>query len=214
MLVDAEEALAVLPLESNWRPGALTAQGAALFLLGENEKADEALASAAVGAARHGSTETQVVALAQRALLAASLGDDKKAEKLAAQANGVVATSGLEGAPARSIEHAASAKVLLHHGRWNEARTSLTAAQDILPHMPVAIPWLAVQTRIELGHGFVTLRDAPAAEVLLGEVDAILACVPGLDSLFDGAEELRREVDAVPALEGNAAGLTPAELRL
>jgi LuxR family maltose regulon positive regulatory protein len=214
MLVDAEEALAELPQESNWRPSALVAHGAALLLLGGAEKADEVLAAAAACAADHGSIETQVVALAERALLAADLGDDKKAERLAAEANGLVATSGVEGAPARAIEHAASAKMLLHRGRWNEARASLTAARDLLPYVTVAIPWLAVQTRIELGRGFATLRDAPAAEGLLGEIDKILARVPGLDRLATQAEELRQEVGAVPELEGNAAGLTPAELRL
>jgi LuxR family maltose regulon positive regulatory protein len=214
MLVDAEEALAELPQESNWRPSALVAHGAALLLLGEVEKADEVLAAAATCAADHGSSETQVVALAERALLAADLGDDKKAEKLAAEANRLVATSGVEGAPARAIEHATSAKMSLHRGRWNEARASLTAARDLLPYVTVAIPWLAVQTRIELGRGFATLRDAPAAEGLLGEIEEILAQVPGLDRLAAQAEELRQEVGAVPELEGNAAGLTPAELRL
>jgi len=214
MLADAEEALADLPEESNWRPSALLAQGAALFLLGEAEKADEVLAAAATCAARHGSTETQVVALAERALLSAGLGDDRRAEELAAEAHRLVAASGLEGAPARAIEHATTAKMLLHRGRWNEARASLTAAQELLPSVTVAIPWLAVQTRIELGHGFATLRDAAAAESLLSEIDAILALVPGLDVLAERAGELRQEVDAVPELDGNAAGLTPAELRL
>src|SRR4051794_3379175 len=214
MLVDAEQALAGLPEDSNWRPSALTAHGAALFLLGESEKADDALAAAATSAVKHGETETEVIAVAERALVAASLGADKKAEELAARANGLVALSGLQSAPGRAVEHAATAKMLLQLGRWNEARASLTAAQEILPHLSVAIPWLAVQTRVELGHGFATPRDAPAAEDLLGEIEAILACVPGLDSLAAGAAELRREVDAVPELDGNAAGLTPAELRL
>jgi LuxR family transcriptional regulator, maltose regulon positive regulatory protein len=214
MLVDAEQALAGLPEDSNWRSSALTAHGAALFLLGESEKADEVLATAASYADRHDQTEIEVIALGERALVAAALGDEKKAEELAARANALVAMSGLESAPAQAVEHAATAKALLHLGRWNEARESLTAAQEILPRLSVAIPWLAVQTRIELGHGFATLRDAPAAEDLLGEIDAILACVPGLDALTAGVQELRREVDAVPELDGNAAGLTPAELRL
>jgi LuxR family maltose regulon positive regulatory protein len=186
----------------------------ALLLLGEAEKADEVLATAATCAAGHGSTETQVVALAERALLAADLGDDKKAERLAAEASRLVATSGVEGAPARAIEHATSAKMLLHRGRWNEARASLTVARELLPYVTVAIPWLAVQTRIELGRGFATLRDAQGAEALLGEIEEILTLVPGLDRLAGQAEELRREIGAVPELDGNAAGLTPAELRL
>ena len=84
----------------------------------------------------------------------------------------------------------------------------------MLPYLTVAIPWLALQTRIELGHRFVTLRDAPAVEELLNEIDDMLPRVPGLAMLSAGAKELHREADAVPEPEGSAAGLTPAELRL
>jgi len=214
MLTDAEAALEGLPDDSNWRPSALVAHGVALFILGEHLAADEALASAATCAASHGWTETQVVALAERALLAGKVGDQDKAQDLSTEANRLVSTSGVEGAPARVVEHAATAQTLLRRGRWNDARGCLTEARDLLPHLTDAIPWLAVQTRIEVGRGFVTLRDVPAVEELLDEIDDLLARVPGLATLAASAAELRREADAAPEPEGSAAGLTPAELRL
>ena len=214
MLEDAEAALAELPEESNWRPSALVAQGAALLLLGEHDQADAALASAAKSAAAHGSTETEIIALAERALLAAQRDSLEKAEELSVEASDLVTTSQVEGAPARALEHAVAAQTLLRRGQWNEARARLTAAQDLLHYLTAAIPWLAVQTRIELGRGFITLRDGPAAQELLEEIEQLLRRVPGLAMLAASAEELQREADAVPEPERSARGLTPAELRL
>jgi LuxR family maltose regulon positive regulatory protein len=214
MLADAELAVAGLHEESNWRPSALLAQGVALGLLDDYDGAEKALASAVTCAAAHGSTETQVIALAQRSLLAAKRGGHDEAEEIAKEANLLVETSGVQGAPARAVEDASNAQALLHRGRWNEARACLTAARDLLPYVTVAIPWLALQTRLELGRGFVTLRDAPAVQELLNEIDELLDRVPGLGTLAASAEELKREADAVPETEKSAAGLTPAELRL
>ena len=214
MLADAEVGLAGLAPESNWRPSALLARGAALLLLGENEQADDVLASAAVSAEEHDSTETRVVALAERALLAAKVGNQDLAEELSRTATEVMDGSHVEDAPARALEQATAAQMLLHRGRWNEARACLDAAQALLPRLTVAIPWLAVQTRIELGRGFVTLRDSRALEELLDEIDGILERAPGLTTLAAAANELRQEADAVPERAGGATGLTPAELRL
>jgi LuxR family maltose regulon positive regulatory protein len=214
MLADAEVGLAGLAPESNWRPSALLARGAALLLLGEDEQADKALVAAAACAEEHGSTETHVVALAERALLAAKAGNQDLAEELSRDATDVMDAGQVEDAPARALEQATAAQMLLHRGRWNEARACLDAAQALLPQLTVAIPWLAVQTRIELGRGFVTLRDSRALEELLDEIDGILELAPGLGTLAVAADTLRQEADAVPEREGGATGLTPAELRL
>jgi LuxR family maltose regulon positive regulatory protein len=214
MLADAESAVAGLPRGSYWRPSAMVAQGAALVLLGRDDQADAALAAAADCAAGLGSTETRVVALAERALLAGKRGDHERAEELANDAHELVTASGVEDAPVLALENAATAQTLLHRGRWNEARACLTAAQELLPYLTIAIPWLAVQARIELGRGFVTLRDRPAVEELLIEIDDVLSRTPGLAMLAASAEELQREADAVSEPEGNLGGLTPAELRL
>ena len=108
MLADAEAAVAGLPKASDWRPSALVAQGTALLLLDRDEEADAVLASAADCAAELGSTETRVVALAERALLAGKRGEHERAEKLANEAHGLVTTSGVEGAPVLALENAAT----------------------------------------------------------------------------------------------------------
>jgi LuxR family maltose regulon positive regulatory protein len=214
MLTDAELGLAGLAPESNWRPSALLARAAALLLLGKDEQADEVFASAAACAEEHGSSATRVVALAERALLAAKAGDQELAEELSRNATDAMDGAQVEDAPARALEQATAAQMLLHRGRWNEARACLDAAQALLPQLTLAIPWLAVQTRIELGRGFVTLRDSRALEELLAEIDGLLERAPGLGTMAAAADTLRQEADAVPEREGGATGLTPAELRL
>jgi LuxR family maltose regulon positive regulatory protein len=72
-----------------------------------------------------------------------------------------------------------------------------------------------VLVRVELARGLVTLRDSDGAGELLDEIDELLRRVPGLGMLETRAEELRREIDAMPEADGaHHAGLTPAELRL
>src|SRR5438034_891752 len=140
MLADAGAALAGLAEGSNWRPSALVAQGAALLLLDEDEQADEVLASAAACAAEHGSTETQVVALAERALLARKLDDHDKAEELAKEANELVTTSGVEGAPARALEHAATAQTLLAtHFSFRESAEQLYVSRNTIKTQAIPV---------------------------------------------------------------------------
>ena len=62
-----------------------------------------------------------------------------------------------------------------------------------------AVPWLDVQVRLQLARGFVTVRDADAAQELLDGALDLLARVPGLGALSAEAEELQREV--IAALE-------------
>jgi LuxR family maltose regulon positive regulatory protein len=215
MLADAQAALAGFPKVSEWRPSALLAKGCALMLLDRPEDAAEALDEAAECSRAHCATETQIVALCERALLAAEREDHALADELSEQANRLVATLPGEGCAARAAGNAATARMMLRHGHWNEARAALTGAQGLLPSLSAAVPWLSVQTRIELARGFVTLRDADAARALLDESEEIMAGLPDLGVLAARTKELRQEVESIPDSNGaRTMGLTPAELRL
>jgi LuxR family maltose regulon positive regulatory protein len=215
MLADAKTAVAGLAPESNWRPSALAAEGSALMMLGQSEEADTVLAAAAECAAALGSTETQILALGERALLAADIGDRSAADAHAEEVHRIVVTSDVEGAPALATEHAATARMLLRHGRWNEARTALEAARELTPFVNLALPWLAVRLRLELARGLITLRDTSSAQELLDETADLLKRAPGLGVLAARADQLRQEVELLPERDGiHHGGLTPAELRL
>jgi LuxR family maltose regulon positive regulatory protein len=113
------------------------------------------------------------------------------------------------------LDLAATARALLRHGRWDEARRQLTITQRLGPSLTHAIPWLSVQVRLELGHAYVTLRDHEGARGLLDEAKEILHLRPSLGVLGDQVAELEAEIEAMPqAAAGGSSGLTPAELRL
>ena len=136
-------------------------------------------------------------------------------EELAGEARRLVADDGVQGFPPRAIEHAVSAHVLVRSGQWNEARETVLAARELLPAVTDAVPWLAVQARLELARTLLTLRDADLANELLSEIEDICKRCPELGTLPVEAAALQREIDEFPEVAGAAsAGLTPAELRL
>jgi LuxR family transcriptional regulator, maltose regulon positive regulatory protein len=215
MLADAEMAAAGLADGSSWRAPALLAQGSALMLLGDSDRADAILAEAAEAARAAGDlTESHVMALGQRALIAEERGEHEQADALSIELHELLVASPVDAYVARSVDFGATARSMLRHGRWNEARAALTAGQELAPFLE-ALPWLAVQVRLELARGFVTLRDAGAGQEQLDEAFDLLGRSPGLASLSARAEELQREVDDAPEHKGaRYAGLTRAELRL
>jgi LuxR family maltose regulon positive regulatory protein len=110
---------------------------------------------------------------------------------------------------------AASARAALRHGRWDEARAGLATAADIVPQLTGTLPWLAVQTRLELGRVHLALRDAAGARRLLDEANELLARGPGLGTLVSQAEGLAGEIAELDrAANGSGSSLTAAELRL
>jgi LuxR family maltose regulon positive regulatory protein len=104
--------------------------------------------------------------------------------------------------------------VLLRHGHWSQARRSLAAGKALVSGITTALPWLAVQVRLELVAGFVMLRDSAAARVLLDEVDEIFARHPDLGRLGEQRDRLQAEVADMPSPDDGRTPLTGAELRL
>jgi LuxR family maltose regulon positive regulatory protein len=127
----------------------------------------------------------------------------------------LLATRGFETSAPCAIEFAASARSRLRRGNWEEARALLDRARRLTPSLTDAVPWLSVQTRLELANAFVALRDHASAQVMLCEIDDILARRPDLGVLVERAEALRTSLAALPTGEpGRNPGLTGAELRL
>jgi LuxR family maltose regulon positive regulatory protein len=215
MLRDADDSLDELPADSPWRPVGLLMQGVAHLLLGNEEQADLILEEAAEAAGQSGATDTRVVAISERSLLAAARDDPITAEKLSLQAHELVEEAHLDGYATSSIALAATARALLRHGRWDQARACLTAAARLTPLLTHALPWFAVQTRLELARTHVALRDAQGARGLLSEVRQILRVRPKLGVLTGLTDVIQNEVDKMPeAANDNGTGLTGAELRL
>ncbi len=214
MLSDAETALAGLPADSQWRPWALVMHGSAHVVLGEGERGDAILAEAVDEATRLGFAGVRIVALSERSIVAAARGDATEADALAFEAHELTASGRLDGYPTAAVGLAACARARLRHGRWDQARTDLANARRLSRSLTEALPWLAVQSRLELAHAHVTLRDAESARKLLAEIGEILELRPHLGILAAQAGELGREIDLMPIADGNVSGLTSAELRV
>ena len=215
MQAHASAAVSKLAGDDPWRPAALLVRGAADVLLGDRDSADVALVEAVERAATTGSTETRAIALGERSMLAAAREDVRTADALAEEAQRVVEEGELADYPTSALALAASARSRLRHGQWDHARRLLTAATRQTPHLTYALPWLAVQARIELADAYVTLRDREAAEHILEEARAILIVRPNLGLLGEAVARLELELAAIPETRtGGSSGLTRAELRL
>ena len=112
------------------------------------------------------------------------------------------------------VVYAAAARVAIHHGDIGQAEQDLAQAQQLRPQATHALPYYAVQARLELVRAYLALTDVAGARTVLGEVDDLLRWRPDLGILRDQANQLRSQLDH---LRGDAIGmssLTTAELRL
>ena len=215
MLSDAGSAVESLPDTSDWRSLALLVYAVAHTLLGDNERANELFGDAITHARRVGFSETQVLATGERMLLSEEAHDLAGSDQQADELTRLLASGLLDASVPTAVAFAASARSQLRHGNWDNARAMLNHALKLTPFLTDAVPWLAVQTRLELARTFVALRDITLARALLVEIDAIFDRRPDLGVLVEQTEQLREALDALPALEsGKGSNLTAAEMRL
>ncbi|HEY1366466.1 MAG TPA: LuxR C-terminal-related transcriptional regulator [Gaiellaceae bacterium] len=215
MLADATAAVRGLGNGTLWRPTALFALGAAHLLAGDTDRADTSFADAVEAAEAARAPGLQAVALSERSLLAGARGAHADAEAHTLQARAAAGGRQLGPSVTSAIELAAAARVALRRGDREACRADLARADRLRPLLTYAIPWLSVQTRLELARAQLVLAETEAARSLLVEVDEILRRRPGLGVLVDEAAELRRQVHALDEPAGRwASSLTAAELRL
>jgi LuxR family maltose regulon positive regulatory protein len=216
MIADAESALAGLPRDSQFRPSALIALGIGSMLLGQNGRADGVLATAASEAERLGATDTRIVAVTERSLIAAARADQSAAETFAVEARELTEEGHLEGYATSSMALAVAARTSLRHGRWDEARALLGKVQLLRERLTrILMPWLAIQALIEEARAYLALRDTGSVQSVLGEIRRLLREHPYVGLLVDQAGALEHEAEEIPQRDdARAAGLTAAELRL
>ena len=106
------------------------------------------------------------------------------------------------------------ARVALHQGLPQQATEHLERTVGLLPLLTYALPWYAVQVRLEIGWALLGLARPEEAESRLAEIDGVVWKRPGLGSLLPEIDHLRQAIVAGAADAVAASGLTPAELRL
>jgi LuxR family maltose regulon positive regulatory protein len=103
----------------------------------------------------------------------------------------------------------------MHRGDVPAARQQLVSAQRLRHLLTYALPYFAVQARIELIRVHLALADLAGARTLMREVDELLRRRPGVGNLAGEAQVLRARLveERGPSAPG-ASALTAAELRL
>ena len=215
MQADAELARRTMAAGSFFQAAATLYLALAHLMLGDRDGADLLFEDQVAQGRVVGGMIGGCIAFAERALLAIDRGAWDQAGRYLDQARAVARQAHLEEYPAVALMHAVAARVALHQGDPAEAGTELTRAQRLRPDLTYAIPYLAVQVRIELARCHLALPDTAAARTMLHEADEILRRRPGLGVFVQQAKELRAELARA---KGNSApgasALTAAELRL
>jgi LuxR family maltose regulon positive regulatory protein len=105
--------------------------------------------------------------------------------------------------------------VAMHQGDVPAARRELVSAQRLRHLLTYALPFYAVQARIELIRVHLALADLAGARTLMREVDEVLRRRPGLGALTGEAQALRARLSNEHGSSASgASALTAAELRL
>jgi LuxR family maltose regulon positive regulatory protein len=215
MRADADEAVRRFAAESFLTPAPALLQGIARVLCGDLDGGDESLKQAASVGEEVGAHEDQAIALCERSLLAIAGRDWDQAEVLADQARTVLREARIEESYAAPLVSAVQARTAMHRGDVPAARQQLVRAQRLRPLLTYALPYFAVQARIELIRVHLALADLAGARTLMREVDELLRRRPGLGALAGEAEALRaRLVTERGSSALGASALTDAELRL
>ena len=210
-VADGELAVAELAPGSGWRPAALTMRGTARLVLGDTESAIADLTSVVEGEA----SQPVAVAHGQLALLAVRKGAWKEARHHASAGQAMVNDAGLEEYSTSALLHAATARIAVHEGRHEDARTALTAAHRLRPLLDHGLPWLAIQVGVELACVHLALAEPGPARTVFGEAQQVLRLRPQMGILVEHARELQEHLAASTGPDGAwAMSLTGAELRL
>ena len=199
---------------SQWRASALALEGISWLLDGEPERADPILAQAVEVGLDTQALPTTAAALAERAIVAIGREDWTDAETMAEQGLAILQDGHLDDYGPGAIVHALVARTAAHRGDVSQARESLGQAARLRPQLTYAVPFLAVQTLVELARAYLALADPAGARVVLREASAILRLRPDLGSLPREADELSSTINTLRVGSVGASSLTAAELRL
>jgi len=215
MRADAEYAARTIAAGSFWRSTPVALLGMAHLMAGDPGRADVLFEDAVAEAQAGGGATDACIALAGRSLLAIVNGAWDLADLHLSQARSLASKARIEDYPPITIMYAVAARIALHKNDQPRARAELTRAQRLRPALTYALPYLAVQARIELARCHLALRDLAAARTLLQEADQVLTRRPGLGAFVQQVQGLRAELSQARGSSAQgASSLTAAELRL
>ena len=214
MRADAELALELLEPDSRGRPHALVLLGVSRLLTGATDEADDLFADAVEAGLGLGTAEEVAVARGERAAAAIARDAWTQAEELTNPALSGIHRSRIQGYPTSALVYAVAARVALRRGEAQRAHELLARAQRLRPRLTYAMPWISVQTRLELARAYLTMADAGGAETMLRELAGLMRRQPDLGTLPAEVQDLRSSLQTMRAEAPGASTLTEAELRV
>jgi LuxR family maltose regulon positive regulatory protein len=215
MRADADEAVRRFAAQSFVTPAPAFLQGIARVLCGDLDGGDATLEDGVSVGEEAGAHEDVALALCERSLVAIARGDWGRAGVLADQAGAVLRRAGIEESYATPLVCAVRARVAMHRGDVPAVRQELVRAHRLRHLLTYALPYFAVQARIELIRVHLALADLAAARTLMREVDELLRRRPDLGNLTGEVRALRARLAKERGSSApGASALTTAELRL
>ena len=213
MRADAELARRTLARRSPFRLNVSLSLAFAEWMAGEVDEADDLLADVVEEGLELGSSETVSVALGERAAIAIGRGEWVQAEELSERALQIVRGSRLGEYPTSAFAFAIAARVALHRGEPARAQEFLGRAQRLRPRLTYALPYFAVQTRLELARAYLTHRrrgrrqDAAAGgrRTLTTTTRSRHAFLPGARAALERGDDARRGPGGLDPDYGGAA---------
>ena len=188
-------------------PAPALLQGIARVLCGDLDSGDLSLEDAVSVGEEADAPDDLAVALCERSLVAMARGQWDRAEGLPGRARTVLRRAGIEESFATPLICALRARAAIRRGDVPAAHRELVSAQHLRPLLTYALPYLAVQARIELARVHLALADPAGARTLMPEVDDLLSA--GRAS----GPSSGRPGHSGPSSPGNAAQTSPERRR-
>ena len=212
---DAEAAIATFAEDDQWLPLTLLSLGVGdLGSIGP-EHADKTFERAVRTARKAGIAQgTAAAASVYRAVIAMGHGAWDAAAGFVAEARSEVIEGRVGEQVPGVLTDAVDARMAIHRGDPESARSHLAHAQRLRPLLTRALPWVAVRARLDLAHARLALADAPGARTLLAEIRDVLARHPHMGALVDEVATIQQQVETMRGDVIGASTLTTAELRL
>ena len=207
MRADADEAVRRFAAESFVTPAPALLQGIARILCGDLDGGDLSLEDAVSVGEVTGASDDLALALCERSLVAIARSEWDRAEVLAERARTVLRRARIEESYATPLICALRARAAMHRADVPAARRELARAQHLRPLLTYALPYFAVQARIELARVHLALADIAGARTLMREIDDLLRRRPDLGTLAG------RPGRSGPSCPGSAVQPSPARRR-
>ena len=196
---DAQVARELLPAGTHWRRAALLLEGISILMEGDAERADPVLAHAYDVTSDAGGMPNAAAASTERALVAIGHGDWDPADTLVERALAIVRAGNLDEYAQAALVYPLAARCALHGGNVPAAREHLARAARLRPRLSYAIPFYAVQVRLEIVRAYLALGDPAGARAVMREVRDVFHQRPRLGVLPEQAAQLQATLDTVGA---------------